>query len=148
MKKTAFLTKGLPALAIWMRFLNYGPIPKNKNGKRRTRFQMLNKTIMCKLREMPEYYVGMSCLTIYNSYKVRKWDMRTVLKRIKEQNTIATTVFQRSIFSMKMEWICHNFLYEIGYVRERTKDVDLDNPPDHPEWQYIICGFLVWLFVW
>lgn len=103
---------------------------------------------MCKLREMPEYYVGMSCLTIYDSYKVRKWNMRTVLTRIKEENTLSTTVFQRSIFSMKMEWICHNFLYEIGYKRDHTKDVDLDNPADHPEWQYIICGFLVWLFVW
>lgn len=103
---------------------------------------------MCKIKEMPRYNVGMSCLTIYDSCKVRKWNMRPVLKRIKTENTMDTTIFQRSVFSLKMEWICHNFLYNIGYERERTKDVDLDNPADHPEWMYIVCGILVWIFVW
>lgn len=75
--------------------------------------------------------------------------MRPILKRIKEDNTgTPTAVFMRSFFSLKMEWICHNFLYGIGYKRNQTKDVDLDNPPDRPEWQYIVCGLLVWIFVW
>lgn len=74
--------------------------------------------------------------------------MRPVLERIQAENTKPTTVFERSLFSLKMEWICHNFLHGIGYARERTKDVDLDNPADHPEWMYIVCGLLVWIFVW
>ena len=98
---------------------------------------------------MPEYMVGLTTVTIFDSYKVRKWNMRPILKKIK-QNTMPgeTNVFDRSIFSLKMEWICHNFLYNIGYKREQTKDVDLDKPADHPEWLYILCGLLVWIFVW
>lgn len=97
---------------------------------------------------MPDYFVGQSVLTIYDSYKVRKWNMCRVLRRIKCKNTLSTTVFQRSFFSMKMEWICHNFLHQFGYEPERTRDVDLDNPTDRPEWEYIFFGLLVWIFVW
>ena len=97
---------------------------------------------------MPQYNLGPACLTIYNSYKVHKWQMVPILKRIKEDNKTETSVFQRSFFSMKMEWICHNFLYGVGYERERTGDVDLDNPTDRPEWQYIVCGILFWILVW
>ena len=98
--------------------------------------------------DLPEYRLGFNCLLIFDSYKVRKWNMRKVLKWIREVNTKETMVFDRSIFSLKMEWICHNFLYKLGIERERTKDVDLDNPCDRPEWQYIVCGLLVWIFVW
>lgn len=97
---------------------------------------------------MPNYHLGYTCLTVYDSYKVHKRDMRRILKTIRKEETIQTTVFLRSLFSLKMEWICHNFLYGIGYERDRTKDVDMDNPCDRPEWQYIVCGLLVWLFVW
>ena len=89
-----------------------------------------------------------NCLTIYNSWKVHKCQMRPVLEQIKKECTVATEVWKRSFFSMKMEWICHNFLYSVGYEKDRTRDVDLDNPCDRPEWQYIICGILFWLFVW
>ena len=73
--------------------------------------------------------------------------MRKVLKEIRAENGWSE-VWERTLFSLKMEWICHNFLYLVGYERERTKDVDLDNPCDQPEIIYIICGILVWLFVW
>ena len=87
-------------------------------------------------------------LVIFDSYKARKWNMRYILRTIRDDAPCDTEVFKRSLFSMKMEWICHNFLYRVGYERERTKDVDLDNPCDRPEWEYIVCGLLVWLFVW
>ena len=59
-----------------------------------------------------------------------------------------TVVFEnRSRFSLKMEWAVHNFLYKIHYKREQTKDVDLDDPCDHPEWIYEILGCLVWIFI-
>lgn len=89
-----------------------------------------------------------NCLTIYNSWKAHKCQMRSILEQIKKECTVATEVWKRSFFSMKMEWICHNFLYSVGYEKDRTRDVDLDNPCDRPEWQYIICGILFWLFVW
>lgn len=97
----------------------------------------------------------MNCELTYNnlhitdSCHVHKWDMRPCLEVIKAgTHPGETIVFDRTIFSLKMEWICHNFLYNIGYKREQTKDCDLDNPSDHPEWMYIICGLLTWIFVW
>lgn len=97
----------------------------------------------------PDYALLYHDLVLYDSYKTRKWDMRFVLRTIRNGATPGETeVFKRSLFSMKMEWICHNFLYRVGYERERTKDVNLDYPCDRPEWQYIVCGLLVWLFVW
>lgn len=104
---------------------------------------------MCGINQYPEYDCTKTCVTIYDSYKVRKWNMYAVLRHIRVECPSETTdVFKRSLFSLKMEWICHNFLYNVGYQRDRTKDVDLDNPCDHPEWEYIVCGLLVWLFVW
>ena len=35
--------------------------------------------------------------------------------------------WKRSIESMRVEWTVHNLLYDIGYERARTRDVDLDN---------------------
>jgi hypothetical protein len=96
-----------------------------------------------------EYELTVNNLHIVNSYRVRKWNMRKELQRIKDDaGPGQTRVFWRSIFSLKMEWICHNFLYNVGYQRERTRDSDLDYPCDRPEWQYIVCALLVWLFVW
>lgn len=97
---------------------------------------------------MPDYCVTSHCVTIFKSYKTRKCTMFRVLKKIRKDDGDKTNVFERCLFSLKMEWICHNFLYFVGYERERTQDCDLDNPSDHPEWLYCLCGFLVWIFVW
>lgn len=94
------------------------------------------------------YRATPDCVTIYDSYEVHKWQMRRALKGIRDAEPECRVFEHRSLFSMKMEWIAHNFLYLIGYERERTKDVDLDYPCDHPEWEYIIAGLLTWLFVW
>lgn len=109
---------------------------------------------------MVEYTLTENNLHIVDSYKVRKWNMRKELNYIKNNDPTLNIVFVRCTTSLILEWICHNFLYRIGYQRERTKDADLDNPCDHPEWMYIACGIgiialellaligLVWLFVW
>ena len=96
----------------------------------------------------PEYILTEQCLCIINSYKVRKWNMTPFLKRVRKESEGETRVFERSMYSLKKEWICHNFGYMIGYERERTKHCDLDNPCDRPEWQYIVLGTLLWPFVW
>lgn len=50
--------------------------------------------------------------------------------------------------SLKREWACHNFLYDMGIARERTQDVDLDWPqPWYMTLLYNIGGFLVWPFI-
>lgn len=96
---------------------------------------------------MTNHKILYHCVTIFDSYKVRKCNMSNELKAIEAETKPGDTiVFNRSKFSLKMEWICHNFLYGIHYKREQTKDVDLDYPCDHPEWMYCICGILVWPF--
>lgn len=100
---------------------------------------------MCGLK----YDLSANNLRIWESWKVHKCKMRKELKAIRDAAEPGeTTVFERSFFSLKMEWIAHNFLYKIGYKRDQTGDVDLDNPCDRPEWLYIICGLLTWIFVW
>lgn len=98
-----------------------------------------------------EYSVSKTNLHIVDSWSIPKMRMYAVLREIREdcrRKKFDTDVFRRSLFSLKMEWICHNFLYFASIKPEQTKDTDLDNPCDRPEWQYIICGILVWLFVW
>lgn len=87
-------------------------------------------------------------LLIRNAYTAHKCKMRQMLKAIRDNAEVETIVFDRCLCSLKLEWICHKFLYLIGYERERTRDADLDNPCDHPEWEYIVCGILVWPFIW
>ena len=94
---------------------------------------------------MIDYSITRHNLHIPDSYKVCRFKMRSILKEIREKNrklpkNLQSLVFDRSLFSLKMEWIAHNALYLIGYQRERTKDVDLDNPCDRPEWQYKLAG--------
>lgn len=89
---------------------------------------------------------------ITDSYKVAKRDFEKVLlgrewDAYAECNQSEIVVFQNRIhFSLKMEWACHNFLYNLGIARERTASVDL-NYPNKWEWLYIIGGIAVWLFV-
>lgn len=96
-----------------------------------------------------EYTLTKTNLHIVDSYKVHKCAMRKELINVRDSSSIEETdVFERSLYSLKSEWICHNFLYMIGYQRERTKDADLDNPCDHPEWMYYVGRFFVGLLVW
>lgn len=91
---------------------------------------------------------------IENSYAVSKKDFNKVLAdrewEAYEHNIESEIgVFQnRSQFSLKCEWACHNFLYALNIARERTKDVDLDYPQ---KWYlriaYTVGGVLVWLFI-
>ena len=94
---------------------------------------------------MIDYTITDDNLNIPDSHKVSKFKIMGILKQIKKDHP-ESHVFDRCLSSLYLEWICHNFLYEIGYQRERTKDTDLDNPCDHPEWEYIVCGILVWPF--
>lgn len=95
-----------------------------------------------------KYYVTTYNVHIEDSYAVRGRDFGSVLSEIEEKEGKRTVVFEnRSMFSLKMEWAVHNFLYKINYKRPQTKDVDLDDPSDHPEWLYEILGCLVWIFI-
>ena len=93
-------------------------------------------------------------VTLYNvhvndSYKIRRCKIFSSLNEIEEKDGKNTLVFDdRSHFSLGMEWTVHNVLYRLGYKREQTKDVDMDDPCDKPAWLYGILGVLCWIFLW
>lgn len=95
-----------------------------------------------------KYTVTTHNVHIEDSYKIKGRNFGKALNEIESQTYYGQTdVFDRSRFSLKMEWAVHNFLYMIGYKRSQTKDVDLDNPTDNPEWLYCVIGMLVWIFI-
>lgn len=85
---------------------------------------------------------GGCVLTIYNSCEVPKQDFQKTLNQIKALHG-GQPIFQRSDFSLKMEWAVHNFCHQIGYEKER----DFDLPCDKPEWVYEVVGVLVWVLI-
>lgn len=88
-----------------------------------------------------------SALTLYDSYAVSKKDFQKTLDDIRKIEGGDKKIFERTDKSLKREWACHNFAYMLGYERDRTKDCDLDNPCDRPEWIYKLVGFFVWIFI-
>ena len=92
---------------------------------------------------MVDYTISETNLHLIDSHNVSKFVFGKTLRTIRKDHP-ESKVWDRCIFSLCMEWTCHNFLYMIGYERERTGSADLDNPCDHPEWIYILGGLIVW----
>lgn len=95
---------------------------------------------------MEGYTITDTVLTIYDSHRISKFRLMGVLKDIKTEAPWSK-VWKRCMFSLYCETIYHDFLYMCHIQRERTKDVDIDYPCDHPEWLYCILGVAFWLFV-
>ena len=87
-------------------------------------------------------------IKIKDSFKVSKKDFKTILNELRYKYTSNNVLLNRKNCSMKLEWATHNFLYLIGYKRERTKDVDLNYPQ---KWYiniaYSVLGFFSLLFI-
>ena len=63
---------------------------------------------------------------VCNSYAVNKKDIPAWVKLIKKTGEEHGFVYSRKEASWTREWRAHNFLYNMDYQKERTKDVDLD----------------------
>lgn len=87
----------------------------------------------------------MANIHIDNSYEVFKCEFQSRLEDYRHEHPDCD-VFQRSMFSLKMEWAVHNALYDLHVARSRTKDVDL-NHPNKWAWAYIIIGLFVWIWI-
>ena len=70
------------------------------------------------------YLFRFCALTIYDSYKVSKWQMRKILKGLKQENENALA--KRTVSNMVDEWATHNLCYMLHVKRANTKDVDLN----------------------
>lgn len=98
-----------------------------------------------------KYTITENNLHIEDSYKVRKKEIRSKLieilvEDIRNHDPDCSNVWNRSDFSLQMEWAVHNALYALGLWRSHTKDVDL-NADCKIEWLYKIVGCLVWVFI-
>lgn len=77
------------------------------------------------LDERKEYDPNMK---IYDSYKINNIDdLEEILNVLLNYEKNNPSDWNRTLKSMRNEWLYHNVLYFINYQRDRTKDVDLNN---------------------
>ena len=86
------------------------------------------------------YRVKPERINILNSYEIQKSQFIPILEEIKSKYP-EHGVWNRSMKSLEREWAVHNFLYSIGFKKEKTKDVSLDYPqPWYAKIGYFIFG--------
>ena len=86
-------------------------------------------------------------VTITDSFEMSKHYFERMLRRIKMTHP-DSDVWKRSWRSLKAEWICHNFAYDLGIRRDKTRTVDFEYPQ---KWWvkagYWTLGGIAWLFI-
>ena len=95
------------------------------------------------VREL-EYEITEDNIHIVKGWNLPKREYGYTLDEIKKAHPDCK-VWDRKRASLKLEWACHSFLYQMQIARERTADVDLDYP-NNKAWLYCICGVLCWIF--
>ena len=84
-------------------------------------------------------------LQICDAYRYSKHDMLTSLNLIKARYP-HSNIWQRSMSSLRAEWIVHNACYRLHILRSHTADVDL-NYPNRVEWLYRLLAPLASLII-
>ena len=84
-------------------------------------------------------------LQICDSYLYSKHDMLTSLNLIKDRYP-HSDIWQRSMRSLRAEWIVHNACYRLHILRSHTADVDL-NYPNRIEWIYRLLAPLASIII-
>ena len=91
------------------------------------------------------YIISDNCLQISDSYRYSKHDMIPSLNLIKARYP-HSGIWQRSMRSLRAEWIVHNACYRLHILRSHTADVDL-NYPNRVEWLYRLLAPLASLII-
>ena len=91
------------------------------------------------------YIISDNSLQICDSYSYSKDDMISSLNLIKERCPLYD-IWQRSMNSLRAEWIVHNACYRLHILRSHTTDVDL-NYPNRIEWLYRLLAPLASLII-
>ena len=91
------------------------------------------------------YIISDNSLQICDSYSYSKDDMISSLNLIKECYP-HSGIWQRSMSSLRAEWIVHNACYRLHILRSHTADVDL-NYPNRVEWLYRLIAQLASLII-
>lgn len=84
------------------------------------------------------YSISSDNLHIIDSYIYTLREMPLHLLALKARHP-KSHVWNRSFRSLTAEWAVHNALYRLGFMRSRTRDVDL-NVPNYFEWVYILLA--------
>ena len=75
-----------------------------------------------------ERYEDDPSLSIYDSYRIKRIsEIKDVLEVLMQYEKEYPTEWDRSLSSLEKEWVAHNICYYLGYERNRTGHVDLDN---------------------
>ena len=91
------------------------------------------------------YIISDNSLQICDSYSYSKDDMISFLNLIKERYP-HSGIWQRSMRSLRAEWIVHNACYRLHILRSHTAGVDL-NYPNRVEWLYRLLAPLASLII-
>ena len=91
------------------------------------------------------YIISDNCLQICDSYSYSKHDMISSLNLIKARYP-HSGIWQRSMSSLRAEWMVHNALYRLHIMRSHTRDVDL-NYPNRFTWAYALLAPLARLII-
>lgn len=96
-----------------------------------------------------QYHVTTNNIHIYDSYIYSKHGFQSRLKLIQEKYPDCLVFKHRSLWSLKMEWAVHNFLFKLNLWRDQVCCVDLDWPLQ--KWYrgilYVLLGPIVWPFI-
>ena len=91
------------------------------------------------------YIISDNSLQISDSYLYSKHDMISSLNLIKDRYP-NSGIWQRSMSSLRAEWIVHNACYRLHILRSHTADVDL-NYPNRVELLYRLLAPLASLII-
>ena len=91
------------------------------------------------------YIISDNCLQISDSYLYSKHDTIPSLNLIKERYPLYA-IWQRSMRSLRAEWMVHNACYRLHILRSHTADVDL-NYPNRVEWLYRLLAPIASLII-
>ena len=91
------------------------------------------------------YIISDNNLQIRDSYLYSKRDMVSSLNLIKARYP-HSDIWQRSMSSLRAEWIVHNACHRLHILRSHAADVDL-NYPNRIEWLYRLLAPLVSLII-
>ena len=93
------------------------------------------------------YYINDSNINIKNSCKISKKSFQNIINEMRSKY-VNSVLQNRLDYSLKMEWAVHNFLYNLGIQKSRTKDVDLNYPQNWREkLLYNVLGPIAWLLI-
>jgi hypothetical protein len=93
------------------------------------------------------YYINDSNISIKNSCEISKKSFQNIINEMRSK-FVNSVLQNRSDYSLKMEWAVHNFLYNLGIQKSRTKDIDLNYPQKcYEKLLYNVFGPIAWLLI-